>query len=159
VSAEKLLTHTQHRFAEAVRACLNAAHVAFSEKIEGSKDESWYLFQIHPAADGLAVSVAIVDDQFDFSANDAWFFIARTAWVPDDVEGWIAESISYLGALLRNELRIRVTRRLFGGKAGAVWVSGIPGIAGAWNGDLSAVQGAGTEQTFAWPWYRLSDAP
>jgi hypothetical protein len=155
---EQLLTDTQRRFAEAVRACLSDARVSFSETIDGNQSESWYSFRIQAVTDALEVSVDIVDDQFTFGANGAHLIIARTAWDPGDVDEWIAESIECLRALLQNELRLRVRRTLLGGTTGAVWITRDGGKSGGWNGDLAAVRGKGEEKRFAWPWYQVSEA-
>ncbi|MCZ6708169.1 MAG: hypothetical protein O7A71_09525 [Chloroflexi bacterium] len=83
-------------------------------------------------------------DSFHFTANGAHLWLEAAHFVSDE-QDWTPAILEVLDALLSHDLRIRLRRTLFGGRAGAVW---IPGSPGAWNGDLWACRGRGEEVVF-----------
>ena len=134
-----------------MRVCLKKMLVAFTESIEANRAEEWFVFRIATADPSLHVDVVIVDDRFGILANGAALYRDRSPWA-DDTDGWVTTSIEVLESLLQSDLRIRVRRTMFGGSAGAIWVE----REAAWNGDLIACRGMGTEFRLPAPWYRAA---
>jgi hypothetical protein len=149
---EDLITETQRTFAQKVRERLNAASVSFSERIEATRAEAWYIFHIHTDPD-LNVQVVVVDDTFSIEAHGAVTFRDRAAWPDDNVGAWIAECTHILDALLRGPLQVRVYRTLLGRTHGAIWVHAENGTSG-WSGELAACRGKGAERIFPARWYK-----
>lgn len=147
-----LLTAGQRLFADSLRDLFERTRVTYLEQFRRNRAEAWYRFHIETVDSRLSVFLDVVGDVFVFTANEAELRRDLSAW-RDDTSGWTSECLRIVAVLLRNDLRIRVRRTLFGRIKGAIWLPDDQGN-GSWNGDLAACRGHGRESVFPKEWYR-----
>lgn len=150
--AENLILDVQRVFADRLRDLLKTVQCDYTEEIKGTSAEAWYSFILRTEDPRPSVIMNIVGDAFVFVVNGAEMRLDLAAW-GDDTEAWMRESLRVVDILLRNDLRIRLRRTLFGRSTGAVWIADVKND-GVWNGDRAACGGTGREVIFPRRWYK-----
>ncbi len=151
VPDSSLVTETQHTLVVGALKLLDAVGASYAVSMHESGEEAWYRIRLFTAkASRLLVELYVAIDSFQFNANGADLRY-QLLDAGDDGDRWVSESLQILEALLGQELRIRVHRKLTGGHTGAVWVPSRSG--GHWNGELLAVLGLGRERRYP-EWWR-----
>ena len=147
------LTSRQRMLAASVRELLTAERVKFEERVQ-LNGEAVYVFEIATSSHiALDVKIIVVDDVFQFQANDALLMRDWGTWpAGHDVE-WVNECIWVLKLLLHNDLRIRECRTIFGGSAHAIWLATGKNT-GGWNGELPAVRRRDCPEQVFPNWYQ-----
>ena len=148
MTGRESLTPEQIQIADIVRRALARARIEFTDSVAlvpGAEP----VVTIRPillASLGLDVSVHICADLFQLIANGADLRL-EVQDARGNVAQWVRLCVDTFEALLRQDLRIRRRRKVFGGATGAIWV---PIGTGGWNGELLSYLGVGQEQTFPW---------
>jgi hypothetical protein len=152
------LTPRQQMLAASIRELLTAERVKFEDRLQ-LNGEAVYIFEIATSSQrALHVEIMVVDDGFQFQANGALLMRDLSAWpAGHDVE-WVDECIWVLKLLLRNDLRIRECRTIFGGATRAIWLATSKNE-GGWNGELPAVRRRDCPEQVFPNWYQKSEMP